>query len=164
MAWSDEALRRFQEVARRYDEAFSAVESILAEQSDGRHAQAWVHSLSQQPLVMLEQEHPELAEAERERRAWRVALHTAAELLAWHTTGKSGLPEGPSLAGLFERTPNDESVRRSLDRFVTTLDYAKEGHCHYVDGQFLPGGSTDWGAWEDFEDEITGLYQSLDED
>ncbi len=150
-------------MARRYDEAFAEVERLLSQQADLDERQPWVHSLAQQPLVLLEHKHPELAQAERRRRAWRVALHAAAELLAWHSSGKSGLPEGLSLAGILELTPDDESVRCALDRFVTTLDYAKEGGCHYVDGQFLPGGSTDWGAWEDFEDEITGLYTSVED-
>lgn len=158
VGWSEESLHRFQEIARHYDEAFSEVERLLTLEADQDGQRPWVHSLGQQPLVILESQNPDLAQAEAQRRAWRVALHTAAELLAWHSSGKSGLPQNLSMAEIFDRTPNDEAMRRILDRFVTTLDYAKEGNCHYVDGQFLPGGSSTLSQDEAFEDEITGLY------
>ena len=162
MKWSQLAVERFQEVARRYDEAFAEVERHLATYRGEDGAIPWVNSLAYVPLVTLEQRDPPLAAAEASRRAWRVALHTCAELLAWHLGGRSGLPEDLDFADLFQKTPAEEDVRRVLDRFVTTLDYAKDGGCHYVDGQFLP--EVHPGQEEViFDDEITGLIVDFED-
>lgn len=125
------ALSRFAEVAEAYEHAFCEVQERLRQ---ARHSRlpTWVFAIDSLSLDELAATDPELAEAERQRRAWRTALHALAEHIAL-----GGDPNG---------NPNDKrdpdtleaAHLHRLDRFITVVNAAKAGDCIFVDGRFEP--------------------------
>lgn len=122
-----DALARFAEVAEAYEHAFADVQRRLKELATGR-LPTWVFAIDRLSLDDLAQADPELAEAERQRRAWRAALHAMAEHIAL------GSDERPAL----EPADADAAHLQKLDRFITIVNAAKTGDCIYVDGRFEP--------------------------
>lgn len=125
-----DALARFAEVAERYERAFAEVQELLRRADHGQ-LPSWVFAIDGVRLEALAAVSPELAEAERDRRAWRTALHALAEHIALggDATGVSedGAPDA-----------RDDAHLQKLDRFISVVNAAKEGGCIYVDGRFQP--------------------------
>lgn len=124
-----DALARFAEVAERYERAFAQVQDLLRQAEHGR-LPSWVFAIDGVRLEALAAVSPELAEAERDRRAWRTALHALAEHIAL----------GGDAVALDDGAPDqrDDAHLQKLDRFISIVNAAKEGGCIYVDGRFQP--------------------------
>jgi hypothetical protein len=131
------SLTRYAEVARQYRHAFRAVQEELQSLQPGQ-AGPWVFALedlSREELCTLS---PTLAQAEHERRAWRVALHAITELIAL----QDALPvpietDGPAA---FDTLDGEAQSQHQLDQFISVLHGARAGGCIYVDGTFHPAG------------------------
>lgn len=130
---SRDAMVRLAEAAQQYREAFREVQRALLDEDLGR-VPSWVFAVDRLPLEEVEDLSPRLARLEARRRRWRVALHAMAELIALEDTGES-LRAPPDTSQL---DTADESNLPRLDRFITVVNFARQGNVIYVNGGFEP--------------------------
>lgn len=141
-----EAVQRLAETAERYRQAFARVQDLLATLDLGR-VPSWVFAIDRLNLDELRASHPELAEAEELRRAWRTALHALVEHIALDDEGEDVSDDYEDEAPSTEEVDRlvsgldggvDADHQRKLDRFISVVNFAKAGGCIYVDGGFQP--------------------------
>lgn len=129
---------RFAEIARSYRAAFRAVQRQLRATDMGR-IPAWCFAIDRMEIAEIAALDPNLAAAERERRQWRVALHSLAEYIALQADAASLDQQGSATGSeqaLLDSIGGDGDAE--LDRFITVLNYARTGGVIYVNGSFEP--------------------------
>lgn len=132
-----EARQLFQATARAYRSAFNEVQELLEETDLGR-VPSWVFAIDRLSLDEVGTLSPEIVDAERRRRQWRVALHALVELIALHAADGQPMGAAPDETALAGVEAMGSSHLSSLDRFITVVSFAKAGGCVFVNGSFQP--------------------------
>lgn len=126
-------LNRLAEASKAYRRAFREVQDQLRATELGR-IPAWCFAVDRMEIEELEKLSPELAAAEQDRRRRRVALHALTELIA--LTGDHEPTLGSAAEAMMSSLEGDPDAE--LDRFITVVNYAKNGGVIYVNGTFEP--------------------------
>ncbi len=134
-----DAIRRLSDLTARYREAFEDVQACLARAKMGR-IPAWVFAVEKLTIEDVASLSEELAAAESKRRSLRIALHALVELIALEDLDMNATSdpnaEVDELITSMSGQENDSA--RQLDRFISVINYAKNGGCIYLDGTFEP--------------------------
>jgi hypothetical protein len=134
-----DAIRRLSDLTSRYREAFEQVQDCLANAEMGR-IPAWVFAVERLKIEDVAELSEDLAAAESKRRSLRVALHALVEFIALEDLDMEA-PRGRDsevdelITAMDDQ--EDESARK-LDRFISVINYAKNGGCIYLNGTFEP--------------------------
>ena len=138
-----DVLLQLMKLADGYREAFVAVQDQLQNTEMGR-VPSWVFAVARLSLEDIEKIEPALADAERHRRACRVALHAMSELIALDDTNDMP-PPAVEVESLINSLSPDEGgneldvpAQRRLDGFISMMNYARTANVMYIDGTFDP--------------------------